>query len=858
MRSCVRVKQKKKRKLRVVEADPKHETAVRYVPSAVRPFRGWDEKGDGFRFDWDANVRSDPIVVGRRNRPVVVEEIAMHDRYLFAKISMIVGGRNRSRKNRTEISIKRSQHRDLSAPGIDILGFKGRSVQAPGASPSNMRRHSRTRCAFALPRAPRNVPFDGERRCFARVPRDEKGEGRWTPKPWTSCLKKPTSRGGTTRRCNGIDEVRESAPTFENPIGGDLKAETKPTPAYNIEGWGGAYFKVNENGNLAIRPLGDRGPELDGIEIVERLESVHGIKMPLVLRFPEILLHRLQELQDCFDVAIQRYEYEGSYQAIFPIKCNHDNGLLRDLMEGGKKNHVGLEVGSRPELLIAISLFPLASERSVVICNGYKDETYIKTAFQASQLGIHVIIVLEHPEELAHVVKLSSGYERVPDLGVRARLNAKHNGHWGSTSGEKSKFGLGPVEILSVVEQLKKECLLSHLKLLHFHIGSQIPTISLIKEAMREASHIYSELYKLGAPMGNIDVGGGLAIDYDGHSTEFGSTINYNMQNYANDIVASLQDVCLQRSMPPPRILSESGRALASHHSILVFDARGPKSKPKLTNTFGALDLSDESIPSHFLLKNFEAVYQTIEPNNVQESLNDAQQFVGEARSLFKLGMMSLEERAYAESLFDACCEAVHNFVAQDASKSPEDFASALSSERSVWYHANLSIFRSAPDAWAIQQVFPVIPMQRLHERPVVSATFADLTCDSDGKIDNFGGGNRSLPLHAPHPDSKYVLGLFLGGVYQEVMGSNHNMFGTTNVAHITTTSEGFRVKRLVRGQSIGEVLSTCQHYPEDMRSAFASAVEGAVSSGHMNASQGAEVLHHLSASLDSYTYLQP
>lgn len=686
--------------------------------------------------------------------------------------------------------------------------------------------------------------------------RNDKEKERWAPKAGLRCLQDRQRKKGTTCRCNGIEEIRESATTHDGSIAAEKSNGVAST--YDVEGWGGEYFTVNKKGNLTIRPLGEHGPEYEGVEIIELLESVHDMKLPLVLRFPEILLHRLRELQNCFDAAIERYEYQGSYQAIFPIKCNHDHGLLHDLMEGGKDNHVGLEVGSRPELLIAISMSALASEQSVVICNGYKDETYIETAFQAAQLGMNVVIVLEHPEEVIHVVQLSSKYDRVPDLGVRARLNAKHNGHWGSTSGEKSKFGLGPVEILSAVKQLKERDLLSHLTLLHFHIGSQIPSISLIKEAMREASHIYSELYKLGAPMGYIDVGGGLAIDYDGQSTDFSAAINYNMQNYANDVVASLQDVCLQRFIPPPRILSESGRALASHHSILVFDARGPKSKTDLTHTFEKLDLSDESIPSQFLLKNFEAVYEAIEPNNMQESLNDAQQFVGEARSLFKLGMMSLEERAYAESLYNACCETVHHLALQDASKSPQDFVSALSGEISVWYHANLSIFRSAPDAWAIQQVFPVMPMQRLHEPPVVSAALADLTCDSDGKIDNFGGGGRTLPLHLPHPGSKYILGLFLGGVYQEVMGSNHNMFGTTNVAHITTSPEGFQVKRLVRGQSIGEVLRTCQHHPEDMRSAFATMVEEAVASGRLSPQHGTEVLRHLTTSLDSYTYLQP
>ncbi|EFJ32037.1 hypothetical protein SELMODRAFT_144682 [Selaginella moellendorffii] len=571
----------------------------------------------------------------------------------------------------------------------------------------------------------------------------------------------------------------------------------------------------------------------------------------MVLRFPEIVQHRIRQLNDCFNNAIAKFSYQASFsfllicfstrhfQGVFPIKCNHDRYLLEDIVKFGDRCKFGLEAGSKPELLIAIAKLR-GSKDALLICNGYKaficdpDRVYIESVLLARQLGVNAIIVLEQMEELEMVIQACRILGVRPMVGVRAKLSTKHTGHWGGSSGDKGKFGLTVTEIVRVVYTLRKEGMLDCLQLLHFHIGSQIPSISIIKEAMREGSHIFCELALMGAPMQYIDVGGGLGIDYDGSKTQSSASTNYSMQNYANDVVAALVDACILKGVAQPVIISESGRALASHHSVLVFDVLSTFERP-----------AADQDPGEYLLHTFEKVYNTMDESNFRESYSDAKQFKSEISSLFKLGCLSLEQRAQADALYEALCHRVE-----------------LRDSLAAVYHINLSVFRSAPDAWAIDQIFPIIPLQRLTEKPTVQATLADLTCDSDGKFDRFIGENgevaAALPVHELRKGEPYLMGLFLGGVYQEVMGSAHNLFGGTNIIHNGSSSGrgGYTIERVIRGQTMEEVMRAVQHVGDEMTEELRREAEDAVAKGHLSVEEAQALLVNYKRSLGSYTYL--
>lgn len=726
----------------------------------------------------------------------------------------------------------------------------------------------------------------------------------------------------------------EAPPAVMEGQGGRAWSVEDGAALYNIDGWGAPYFLANSEGHVAIRPTGSDSGE-DEVDLFELVESLRRrkIKLPMIIRFPDIVQHRMRQLQDCFDAAIKCYGYEAHFQGVFPVKCNHDRYLVEDILEYGRQFRFGLEAGSKPELLIAIANLH-RSDDSLLICNGYKDRVYVESVLLARKLSVNAVIVLEQMDELALVLETSRKLKVRPVLGVRAKLSTKHGGHWGSTSGERGKFGLTVNEIVHVVYALRQAGMLGCLQLLHFHIGSQIPAILIIKEAMREASHMYCELALMGAPMGFIDVGGGLGIDYDGTKSQSVASTNYSMQNYANDVVAALLDACLMKGVPQPVVVSESGRALASHHSVLVFDVLSAKchSEEKAErdlrvlaeNAAGDLGIppgpgavrargpeEGEGLPlgglrslarhkgaqrgaGEYLLSTFHQVYDTIDESNFQEAYNDARQFKMEAGALFKLGCLSLEQRAQADALHEAVC---HKVLSQGRRqpKGPaaasEELA-ALSRSMAAVYHVNLSVFRSVPDAWAIDQVFPVMPLQRLGERPTVDATLADLTCDSDGKIDRFikGTGEGAavssvLPLHelpAEGAGSPYYLGLFLAGVYQEVMGSLHNLFGGLNVVHVRTrardagsgsgsdgngacaateSAEGHRrgsytIEHVVKGQTMEDVLRTVEHVGEDMMEALRCEAEDAVAEGLLSLEESQKLLRNYQKSLGSYTYL--
>ncbi len=617
---------------------------------------------------------------------------------------------------------------------------------------------------------------------------------------------------------------------------------------YQIKGWGEPYFSVNEAGHVIVAPKGDRGGSLDLFELVNGLKQ-RDIHLPLLIRFADILEDRIERLNACFAKAIARYNYPGVYRGVFPIKCNQHRHLVEDLVSFGKSHQFGIEAGSKPELMIALAM--LDTPGALLICNGYKDREYIEAAILAQRLGQRCIIVLEQSEEVELVIEASRKLGIQPIVGLRAKLTAKGEGRWGISAGDRAKFGLTIPEIIQAVDKLKAADLLGSLQLLHFHIGSQISSISVIKDALREASQIYVELFKLGAPMQYLDVGGGLAVDYDGSKTTFYASKNYNMQNYANDVVAEVKDACTEAKIAVPTLISESGRAIASHQSVLVFDVLG-------TSEVAIEEPSPLDPDENLTIQKLYETYQSISAENYQEAYNDIIQFKEEAITRFTLGYLSLSDRARAERLYWSCCHKILDIVRQQ-DYVPDDME-ALEQNMASIYYANLSVFQSAPDSWAIDQLFPIMPIHRLNEKPTCRATLADLTCDSDGKIDQFidlKDVKSLLELHPLQSGKSYYLGMFLNGAYQEIMGNLHNLFGDTNTVHIRLTPKGYCIEHVVRGDTVREVLSYVQYDPEDLLENIRNQAEDALQEGKITLQEAQLLLKNYEQSLSSYTYLK-
>jgi arginine decarboxylase len=617
---------------------------------------------------------------------------------------------------------------------------------------------------------------------------------------------------------------------------------------YRIQGWGEPYFSINAAGHVTVSPKGDRGGSLDLCELVESLKQ-RNLALPLLIRFSDILEDRIERLNSCFARAIARYNYKNVYRGVFPVKCNQHRQLVEDLVRFGQPHHFGLEAGSKPELMIALAT--LKNPGALLICNGYKDREYIETAILAQRLGQTSVVVLEQIEEVQLAIAAGKALGIKPILGVRAKLSTTGVGRWGGSTGDRAKFGLTIPEIVRAVEELKKAGMLDCLQLLHFHIGSQISSISVIKDAIREASHIYVELAKLGANMNYLDVGGGLGVDYDGSKTNFHASKNYNMQNYANDVVAGVKDACDERKVPVPIIISESGRAIASHQSVLIFDVLG--TSEVLREVPEPVDQNAHQIP-----RNLYEIYQSISPENYQEVYHDAIQFKQEAISLFNLGYLGIGERAKTEQLYWACCEKIQAIAREKeyVSDDLEDLEKVMASI----YYINLSVFQSVPDSWAINQLFPIMPIHRLDEEPTQRGTLADLTCDSDGKIDQFidlRDVKSVLELHPMKPGQPYYLALFLGGAYQEIMGNLHNLFGDANAVHIQLTPSGYHIEHVVKGDTMKEVLSYVQYDAESLVESIRRQTEEALQQNKITLSESQLLLQNYERSLSQYTYLQ-
>jgi arginine decarboxylase len=579
---------------------------------------------------------------------------------------------------------------------------------------------------------------------------------------------------------------------------------------YNVDGWGAPYFFVNDDGDIAVRPHGAatlRGQEINLAKVVARAAGSLaggglGLPLPLLVRFPDVLRHRVETLNAAFNYAVASTGYGGRYQGVYPVKCNQDRYVVEDIVEFGAPFGFGLEAGSKPELLLTMScLAARGSPDALLICNGYKDLEYISLALIARTMGLNTVIVLEQEEELDIVVEASRRLNIRPVVGMRAKLRTKHSGHFGATSGEKGKFGLNAGEILSVVAKLKALGMLDCLQLLHFHIGSQIPTTALLSDGVGEAAHIYCELARLGAAMRVIDVGGGLGIDYDGtHSAQTDMSVAYSLEEYAAAVVNAVGRVCDRKGVQHPVICSESGRALVSHHSVLVFEAFSA-SAPASNIDSATAYLLDE------LTEDCRGDYRNLMAAAVRGDFETcalyADQLKRRCAEQFKEGVLGLEHLAAVDGL----CEIVARGMGV--------------AERPRTYNINLSVFTSLPDMWAIEQLFPIIPIQRLQERPAIDGILSDLTCDSDGKVDQFIGGRHSLPLHElpSHGTRGYYLGMFLGGAYQEALGGLHNLFGGPSVVRVSQ-SDGphcFAVTRAAPGPSCADVLRAMQHEPEVM-----------------------------------------
>ena len=639
---------------------------------------------------------------------------------------------------------------------------------------------------------------------------------------------------------------------------------------YGLDRWGDPYFAANARGHVCVQPQGERGGSLDLVELVKELRG-RNLSLPLLIRFDDILEDRLERLHGAFERAIAQYGYAGRYQGVFPVKCNQQRHVVEQLVESGRRWHFGLEAGSKAELLIALSL--VDDPQALLICNGYKDQRYIETAILARRLGRQPVVVIEQADEVGRIIAASQALGAAPLIGIRAKLSTRSTGRWGSSVGEKAKFGLSVPDLLATVEALRAADLLGELRLLHFHIGSQINDIAVLKDALQEAGQIYAELTRLGAPMGYLDVGGGLGIDYDGSRTATAASKNYSLQNYANDVVATVRECCEGAGIAVPTLVSESGRAIASHFSVLVFDVLGAGGLP------GAVP--EAAGEEALILRNLRDSHAAISAipaadpaaigaglERLQEAWNDALKFKDDAMAAFRLGYLGLPERGLAEQLTWACCQGIAERLALLPADAPvPDELRALPAALASTYYANLSVFRSAPDTWAIDQLFPVLPLQRLDEAPSRLGSFADLTCDSDGKLARFinpdGRSGRGqvkslLELHPLRAGAPYWIGLFLAGAYQEVMGNLHNLFGSTDAVHIRLApGGGYRVDHVVRGDTNAEVLQAMEHDPQLLLERLRMASETAIAQGQLAIGDARRLMDHLETSLRQTTYLQ-
>jgi arginine decarboxylase len=618
---------------------------------------------------------------------------------------------------------------------------------------------------------------------------------------------------------------------------------------YGVKYWGNSYFSVNEAGNVQSHPAGPEGARIDLKELVDEVAR-RGIGLPLLIRFSDVLKSRIVELNETFKRAIAEYGYKGAYKGVYPIKVNQHRYVVEEIVQFGRPYHYGLEAGSKPELLAVMAM--LDDEEALVVCNGYKDEEYIETALMASKLGRTVLIVVEKFSELSLIAETAKKMGVRPRIGIRVKLAAKGSGRWEASGGDRSKFGLSTREVVEGINFLKANDLLSCFELLHFHLGSQISAIRAVKNALREAGRFYVEVCKMGAPLQYFDAGGGLGVDYDGSQTNFASSMNYSTQEYANDIVFSLQEICDAGGVAHPTIVTESGRAVVAHHSMLVVDILG-------VGEFDVGKAPDKvNKESSRVVKNLFETYKDVSRKNVLEAYHDALEYKEEALQLFNLGNLSLEERVVAEDIFWAICQKLLKQV-RDMREVPEELE-GLERALSDTYFCNFSMFQSLPDIWAIDQLFPIMPIHRLGEEPTRRAVLADITCDSDGKIDHFIDRRDVKSVLELHPVNghDYYLGIFLIGAYQEILGDLHNLFGNTNTVHVSLAAGGgYQIDHVVTGDTVTDVLKYVSYSREELVARLRRFAELAVRASRMTLEETRSMLRMYEEGLAGYTYLE-
>ena len=618
---------------------------------------------------------------------------------------------------------------------------------------------------------------------------------------------------------------------------------------YNINGWGINYFSINEKGNVSVTPIKD-GPSIDLKELLEELQ-IRDVSTPMLLRFPDILDSRIEQMWNCFKVAAEEYDYKAQNFIIYPIKVNQMRPVVEEIVSHGKKFNIGLEAGSKPELHAIIALN--TDDESLIVCNGYKDEDYIEMALLAQKMGRRIFLVVEKLNELKLVARVSRRLKIRPNLGIRIKLASSGSGKWEDSGGDVSKFGLTSSELLEALDYLEKNGMKNCLRLIHFHIGSQVTKIRRIKLALREAAQFYVQLHTLGFKVEFVDIGGGLGVDYDGtRSSSSESSVNYSIQEYVNDATSAMVDASDKNDLPHPNIITESGRSLTAHHSVLIFEVLESTSRPEWDD--------DETVgeEDHELIRELHSLYDSLNQPGMLETWHDAQQIREEALDLFSLGLLDLRTRAQMERLFWSIAFEI-NQMAGKLKHVPEELLT-LPKLLSDKYFCNFSLFQSLPDAWAIDQIFPIIPIQRLDERPERSATLQDITCDSDGKIDNFIATRKFsyfLPVHTVKPKDSYYIGVFLVGAYQEILGDLHNLFGDTNAVHVSVTDTGYSIDKVIDGETVAEVLEYVQYNAKRLVRTVETWVTSSVKAGKITAEEGREFLSNYRSGLYGYTYLE-
>ena len=618
---------------------------------------------------------------------------------------------------------------------------------------------------------------------------------------------------------------------------------------YNINGWGTSYFSINEKGNMCVSPLKD-GQTADLREIIDELQ-LRDISTPVLLRFPDILDNRIEKTASCFKQAAEEYDYKGESYIIYPIKVNQMQPVVEEIISHGRKFNLGLEAGSKPELHAVIAV--QCHSDSLIICNGYKDQAYIELALLAQKMGKRVFIVVEKLNEIDIIARAAKKLGVKPTLGIRIKLASSGSGKWEESGGDASKFGLTASELLIALNTLDELGLHDSIKLIHFHIGSQITKIRRIQTALREAAQFYINLHQMGYPVEYVDCGGGLGVDYDGtRSSNSESSVNYSIQEYVNDCIYTFVDAANKNDLPHPNIITESGRSLSAHHSVLVIDVLETASPPEMPEAFEAKETD------HQLVRELYDIWCNIDSRSLLEDWHDAEQIREEALNLFSMGMVDLRTRAEIEAMYWSVCREVYTLT-KSLKHIPEELRN-ISKLLADKYFCNFSLFQSLPDTWAIDQLFPVVPLQRLDERPTRQATLQDVTCDSDGKISNFvTGGHTSstLPVHPLKKGDSYYLGIFLIGAYQEILGDMHNLFGDTNAVHVSMKDGHYHIDQIFDGETVEEVLDYVQYNPKKLVRQLEIWVTKSVKEGRISLEEGKEFLSNYRSGLYGYTYLE-